>query len=103
MEMAGRMGMSESEFELTTPRYFFYRMKGFESLQTEHWQRTRLEAFYAFMPHAKKNSLRKPSDLFKLPGDVPQFPAGEELRIMKEQLKAAQKIDWWGDRINAES
>lgn len=103
MEMAGRMGMSEIEFELTTPRYFFHRMKGFEDLQVEHWQRTRMAAFYAFLPHAKKNALRKPSDMFHLPGDQTRLPEGEELAIMAARLKEAAKVDWFGDKINAVS
>lgn len=30
----------------------------------------RLQTFYLSLPHAKKNSLKKPSDLFALPWDA---------------------------------
>lgn len=103
MEMAGRMGMSEQEFELTTPRYFHYRSKGFEALQVEAWQRVRMASFYAFLPHAKKNALKKPADLFTLPGDKPKFPEGEERAILAARLKEAMQVDWWGDKTKAES
>lgn len=103
MELAGRLGMSETEFELTTPRYFYYRLQGFEDLQLEAWQRMRMQAFYAFLPHAKKNVLRKPADLFRLPGDITLFPEGEERAMMAAILKEAVKVDWFGDNVKAES
>lgn len=103
MQAAGRMGMSEQEFELTTPRYFYHRLQGFDYLQIEAWQRTRMETFYAFLPHAKKNALRKPTDMFALPGDEPIFPEGAERAAMAEILKQAAKVDWFGDKTKAES
>lgn len=98
MEAAGRMGMSENEFELTTPRYFHYRCKGFEALQVESWQRARIGAFYAFLPHAKKNALRKPADLFTLPSDKRFEPTEAEPEIMRERLRWAKTLDIWGDK-----
>lgn len=103
MELAGRLGMSEIEFELTTPRYFYHRLQAFEDLQLDAWKRMRMQAFYAFLPHAKKNALRKPADLFRLPGDITLFPEGEERAAMAEILKQASKVDWFGDKIKAVS
>lgn len=66
MEAAGRMGMSEQEFELTTPKYFYYRQKGYEAAHTDDWKKMRLHLYYSLLPHVKKNSIKKPQDLFKL-------------------------------------
>lgn len=94
MEAAGRMGMSEIDFELTTPRYFYHRRKGFERLQEEAWARTRMEAFYSFLPHTKKNALRRPQDLFKLPGDEFDFNYSDaEKAAMLDHLKKVKNID----------
>mgnify|MGYP006921731261 FL=1 len=90
------MGMSEREFLLTTPRYFYYRQKGFEILQTEAWQRTRMAAFYAFLPHTKKNAVRRPQDLFGLPGDAVEVNYAEEERAaMIETLRRAREVDFF--------
>ena len=94
--MAGRMGMSEKEFRHTTPRYFYFKQKGFEALQLEHWQRARLEAFYSFLPHAKKGAMNRPSDLFKLPGDEKEINFSEEAKAaMIAHLKRAKGVDFF--------
>lgn len=90
------MGMSEIEFELTTPRFFYYRQRGFEALQNEAWQRSRLEAFYSFLPHTKKNAMKKPSDLYRLPGDEKEVHISEEERKrMSDLLKVAKNVDFF--------
>ena len=96
MELAGRLGMSEAEFELTTPRYMYHRQKGFEALQVEYWQRTRMEAFYAFLPHTKKGALKRPTDLFQLPGDVKDivFTEAEKQRMIAA-LNRAKGVDFF--------
>lgn len=99
------MGMSEWEFLHTTPRYFFNRQKGFERVQLEQWQRSRLEAFYAFLPHTKKGALKRPSDLFKLPGDEREIQFSEEAkRAMIAHLKRAKGVDFFaGETIKPEA
>jgi hypothetical protein len=99
------MGMSEKEFRLTTPRYFYFRQKGFEALQVEYWQRTRMEAFYSFLPHTKKGALRKPEDMFRLPGEN-TLPEYNELQLaaIKRHMEAAQGVDIFaGETIKFEA
>lgn len=104
-EIAGRMGMSEKEFRLTTPRYFYFRRKGFEDLQTESWKRARLQAFYSFLPHTKKGALRRPENLFQLPGEneLPEYSELQKEAILRH-MKAAQGVDIFaGETINFEA
>ncbi len=84
--------MSETEFRLTTPRYFYFRQKGFEDARHEQWQIERLCAFYAFLPHAKKGL--KPEKLFRLPGEglLPEFSETEREAMLKH-LKRAKGVD----------
>lgn len=91
------MGMSETEFRHTTPRYFYFRQKGFEGLQLEAWQRARIQAFYAFLPHAKKGAIKKPEGLFSLPGDAKQLPeiTPEKSKQAAELLAVAKTVDWF--------
>lgn len=90
------MGLSEREFLNTTPRYFYFRHKGFEALQMEQWQRTRTQAFYSFLPHVKKNALRRPSDLFRLPTDTDYVElTPERKREMMAHLERAKKYDFF--------
>lgn len=92
--------MSEEEFDITTPRYFFARYKGFETLRIDDARNTRIAAFYAFLPHTKKGSLKRPEDLYHLPGDMETLEAIEK-RLAKDRehlakvLKVARTIDFF--------
>lgn len=61
---------------------------------------TRLLAFYSFLPHTKKGSLKRPEDLYRLPGDKSSLEAVEE-RIKKERshmadiLRIAKNVDFF--------
>ncbi len=97
MEAAGRMGMSETEFEITTPRYFFHRRTGFESVQREQARNTRIIAFYAIAPHMKKGAIKRPEDLYTLPGDgkrVREYDEDERKRLAK-LLEIAKGVDFF--------
>lgn len=100
MEAAGRMGMSESEFETTTPRYFYHRRKGFESVQLEQARNARQIAFFAVLPHLKKDAVRRPEDLYRLPGDLSRIEQAEkqmegQREKMKELLRRAKDVDFF--------
>ncbi len=47
--------MNEREFRCTTPRFFVNRRKGFELTQRAEWERTRIQAYFAFLSHPKKS------------------------------------------------
>lgn len=92
--------MSETEFDITTPRYFYFRHKGFESVRIEEAKNTRIAAFYSMLPHTKKGALRRPEDLYPLPGDVETLETIEK-KIAKDRkhmanvLKIAKGIDFF--------
>lgn len=92
------MGMSEEEFDITTPRYFFYRHRGFESVRIEDAKNARMVAFYSFLPHTKKGAVKRPEDLYHLPGDMETLEAIEK-RLTKDRehmaniLRIAKGID----------
>lgn len=98
------MGLSEREFLNTTPRYFYYRNKGFDGLQLEQWERTRMQAFYSFLPHTKKNTVRRPSDLFRLPSDADYTELTPERKAaMMRHLEIAKNYDFFaGESIPKE-
>lgn len=92
MEAAGRMGMSEQEFELTTPRYFFHRQRGYESAHLDEWKRMRMHLYYSILPHVKKNSIRRPQDLFMLTDE--EFRMDEQTRqTLSDMLRKVKNID----------
>jgi len=94
------MGMSEEEFDITTPRYFYFRSKGFESVRHEEARNARTVAFYSFLPHTKKGAVKRPEDLYHLPGDMETLEAIEK-RLAKDRehmakvLKIAKGIDFF--------
>ena len=69
MEIAGRMGMSETEFLDCTPRFFYNRQRGYmaatDAAERGEWERTRWLAFFVLTPHRKKRL--KMSDLAVFP------------------------------------
>lgn len=78
------MGMSEQELELTTPRYFFHRQRGYEAAHLDDWKRMRMHLYYSILPHVKKNSIRKPQDLFRL--------TDEEFRMDEKTYQARADV-----------
>lgn len=105
MQQAGRMGWTQDEFWLCTPRYFHNACEGFEGLQIEAWKRARLQAFYSFLPHTKKGALRKPEDMFRLPGEntLPEYNVAQ-LAAIKRHMEAAQGVDLFaGETIKFEA
>lgn len=92
------MGIGEKEFRLTTPRYFYFRSKGFETVMLENARNARIVAFYAIAPHVKKGAVRRPEDLYPLQGDRSRLEAVEssiqnERAYMARILKTAKSID----------
>lgn len=92
--------MSEHEFRHTTPRYFYFKQKGFESVMLEEARNARLIAFYAFLPHTKKGTLRRPEDLYPLYNDKTTLEAVEariqaERGHMADVLRIAKTIDFF--------
>lgn len=92
--------MSEMEFRHTTPRYFYFRHKGFESTRMEDARNARAVAFYSFLPHTKKGSLKRPEDLYPLYGDKDTLEAVEakiraERSHMADVLRIAKTIDFF--------
>lgn len=102
MQAAGRMGWSQDEFWLSTPRFFQNAFFGWrEQKKEEHIEglrRTRLVAFYSLLPHMKKGAMRRPEDLYYLSGDADTLEAIEqrikgEREYMAQVLKVAKTID----------
>lgn len=88
--------MRVDEFYDLTPRQFDNKHKGFEDnqtrLQEEDWQRARIISFFAVVPHVKKGTYKKPSDLFALPGEAQAKEKGKLKPMTKvEALKLAEK------------
>lgn len=51
-------------------------------------------SFYSFLPHTKKNALRRPMDLFRLPGDERDIEYTEQERQqMIKHLAAAKNVN----------
>lgn len=67
------MGWSPDQFWDATPFEFWNALEGFvkfhTNIQQNEWNRTRVLAFYSFLPHAKRGSLNRPIDLFPLEWD----------------------------------
>lgn len=90
------MGLSEKEFLNTTPRYFYFRHKGFETLQTEQWERTRVLSYYTFLPHAENKKTLTPKGLFRLSTDTDYVElTPERKREMMAHLERAKKYDFF--------
>lgn len=85
--------MSEREFRHTTPRYFYFRSKGFESLIYDEWRRTRIESYHNRWGFWTKPP-KRPEDLYYLPGDSIVTAATQaEIEHMVKVLKIAKTVD----------
>lgn len=80
--------MSEDQFWDATPKFFWFRVKGYyeriEFEERQAWERTRYLAWAVLSPHVKKGTNWKPQSLF-------QF----------EDEKEAQQIDFNSAAIKA--
>lgn len=98
MTIAGRMGMSEHEFDITTPRYFFNRQRGFFDgvFETEksNWERARWLAMYSVAPHTSKNL--KVEDLAVFPWENgAKTPKTSKEEMAAWDIEAAQLWEKW--------
>ena len=58
IDAAGWVGMTESEFWETTPRYFVARVQGKQRDDRENWMRSRQTAYWAILPHMGKKQIK---------------------------------------------
>lgn len=56
IEAAAMVGMSESEFWDSTPRYFAARQKAYIQQERRQWERARFIGWLAVLPHVGKKS-----------------------------------------------
>ena len=61
----------------------------------EQARNARLLAFYSFLPHTKKNSVKRPEDLYHLPGDMgtSKHLTETERAYMAKVLNIAKTVD----------
>lgn len=69
-EASGRAAIPFSDFWNITPREFYAYIKGTEKRTTEMWEMTRVQAFYSVAAMQGTEKIKKPSDLFMIPGEV---------------------------------
>jgi hypothetical protein len=83
----GEMGMSEREFDMSSPRYLMIRLVGMRKAQNEiitfqnkeEWNRARMVAFYAGFGQVK--GLKIWEDVIKFPWDkTAELPTYEEMK-----------------------
>lgn len=92
------MGMSETEFYATTPRYFYNRLQGWRKLndieENRHrWQMEVQRALlsYTFNINADKIHRKRPAEIFPLPWDPkPKTYTKEEILT---DLKNKEKLE----------
>jgi hypothetical protein len=90
--------MTETEFWLSTPRTFFYRLEGFSELnnikEQAEWERIRWAVAYLLQPHAKKNRRIKPKDLITFPWETSKKKVKP---LTKDDLK---RLDEFKDKVD---
>ena len=80
------MGMNPAEFWSMSWRDFGLKQRGFFELRNAEyrtqWEQSRFVAFYSFLGMAKKNSLKRVTDLvrFDWEKDEVKLPTKEEMR-----------------------
>jgi hypothetical protein len=105
--VAGRVGLSETEFWQTTPRYLANRVDGYFQAEEEReraaWERARYTAFFSLKPHDQKKRINRFKDLGLFPWEN---PAGgsldlsvEELADSKNRVKEAALKEWGSEWI----
>ncbi len=104
MQAAGKMGWSQDEFWFSTPRFFENAYFGWieyqDAVMLENARNARRIAYYSFLPHTKKGSLKRPEDLYPLYGDKDTLEAVEariqaERSHMADVLRIAKQIDFF--------
>lgn len=89
------IGMSESEFWDSTPRYFAARQQAFTMAQRVEWERARFMGWLSVLPYTQGKTL-KVTDLCPFEWDPePQAPAGpteEELAALRKFEEEAKQI-----------
>jgi len=87
--LAGRCGISESEFYMTTPRYFFSYVNAKIEAENErykdNWERMRMEAQLVVQPHVKRKI--KATDLIKFPWEAQGTITKEDVERIKTKFK----------------
>lgn len=86
MIAAGRMGWTESEFNFSTPVYFFRAYEGFVQNEQSAWHIARYLGAITLQPHAKKGSRITPLSLGRFPWEKRE---GSSAVANKELLKKA--------------
>lgn len=65
-----------------------------ERTMRNFWEMFRFSAFYSLMPHAKKNTLKRPRDIASFPWDVaPKSLKKEEVKTLFDRIKQQDKKD----------
>lgn len=86
----GEMGMPLADLENITPRALFNKIRGFNNLQIQNWERTRLLAYKMLTPHFKEDQQVTPQQVMPFPWDVQTAPKSKE--VSKEKIEAAKKV-----------
>jgi hypothetical protein len=86
IEAAGWIGMPESEFWETTPRYFAARVRGKQRDDRENWVMARQAAYWVaiFSPNAKKLSS---------PTNLGSFSWEQQTIVKFKEITPEQKAD----------
>lgn len=93
MQAAGRMGLTEMEFELTTPRYFFNARKGWKENEQAKWERSRMVALNSMAPHLNRHEMDNAKRRLTFPWEAFHIgPAMEQ--EMARQLEEDCRREW---------
>lgn len=84
------MGYTEKEFRTTTPHYFYAAQRGFEQREQAAWERMRWMAYFALMPHIKKNTLKTPADLLSFPWEQ----GSKRRKVITPDMLAEADAEW---------
>jgi hypothetical protein len=104
MQAAGRLGWSEEQFWLSTPRFLLNAMKGAASREQEAWERARFIAFYAVQPlkaHANNWRINRPADLLIFDWERHRIKAKAEIDPALIEAWGKQADKWWQDELMA--
>lgn len=92
--VCGDIGMSLESFYDATYRDICIIVHGYAERERRHQRLTleaaRLVSFYTVMPHVKKGSITKPTDLFLLPGESD----GRKIVVSTDEDKKATFDRW---------
>lgn len=77
LEAAALMGMSESEFYETSPRFFAARQRAWQRQQQEGWEQARYIGWLCIQPHIDTKRRIKITDLGRFPWEELKKPVFE--------------------------